>query len=32
MHHHSSGITPQVLIAVALILLMGLLVATHVIP
>ena len=32
MHHHSAGITPQVLIAVALILLMGLLVATHVVP
>lgn len=32
VHHHSSGITPQVLIAVALILLMGLLIATHVVP
>jgi hypothetical protein len=31
MHHHASGITPQVLIAVALILLVGLLVATHVV-
>jgi hypothetical protein len=30
MHHHSSGITPQVLIAVALVLLLGLLVAAHV--
>jgi hypothetical protein len=30
MHHHSSGVTPQVLIAVALILLLGLLVAAHV--
>jgi len=32
VHHHQSGITPQVLIAVALILLMGLLIATHVMP
>jgi hypothetical protein len=30
MHHHASGVSPQVLIAVALILLLGLLVATHV--
>jgi hypothetical protein len=30
MHHHHSGVTPQVLIAVALVLLLGLLVAvTH---
>jgi hypothetical protein len=32
MHQHSSALTPQILIAVALILLMGLLVATHVLP
>jgi hypothetical protein len=32
VHHHTSGVTPQVLIAVALILLIGLLVATHVVP
>jgi hypothetical protein len=32
VHHHSAAITPQILIAVALILLMGLLVATHVLP
>ena len=31
VHHHASGVTPQILIAVALILLMGLLVATHVV-
>lgn len=30
VHHHPSGLTPQVLIAVALILLLGLLAATHV--
>ncbi|HWG03131.1 MAG TPA: hypothetical protein VG164_14955 [Trebonia sp.] len=30
VHHHASGLPPQVLIAVALILLLGLLVAMHV--
>jgi hypothetical protein len=29
VHRHASGITPQVLIAVAIILLTGLLLATH---
>jgi hypothetical protein len=32
IHHGPSGISPQLLIAVALILLLGLLVATHVVP
>lgn len=32
MHHHSSGLTPQVLIAIALILTLGLLIGTHVLP
>lgn len=32
VHQHPSGITPQILVAIALILLMALLLATHVIP
>lgn len=30
LHHHSSALTPQVLIAIALILALGLLIGTHV--
>ena len=33
IHHHGPpGLTPQLLVAVALILLFGLLIATHVVP
>jgi hypothetical protein len=32
VHHHGPAITPQLLIMVALLLLTGLLIATHVLP
>ena len=32
VHHHPSQITPQILVVIALILLLGLLAAAHVIP
>jgi hypothetical protein len=32
VHHHGPTITPQLLIAAALLLLLGLLIATHVVP
>ena len=32
VHHHGPVLTPQLLIAAALLLLMGLLIATHVLP
>jgi hypothetical protein len=32
MHHHGPVVSPQLLLAVALLLLLGLLIATHVVP
>jgi len=32
VHHHGLAITPQLLVAAALLLLLGLLIATHVLP
>lgn len=32
IHHHGPTLTPQLLIAVALLLMLGLLIATHVVP
>jgi hypothetical protein len=32
VHHHGPAINPQLLVAVALLLLLGLLIATHVVP
>jgi hypothetical protein len=32
VHHHGPTVSPQLLVAVALLLLLGLLIATHVVP
>jgi hypothetical protein len=32
VHHHGPALTPQLLVAAALLLILGLLIATHVVP